>query len=429
MKALQAKRGSGPVEKMIERFGRARQGIQDTQIMGPAEMRRQYSDFVPTTAQAEAASQFRGKTQPHLVAVVRRGRVMQTTVEVVASDVAQRWRPKTQEAKERAAAKFQAFLTAVGIRDAIFPPSGRMPEKTQHQRGIEEDALTGFAVNRAMAGQGLKGVLGVISHVRTWYEHRFHEKLGMGGVGDTTSPTSKYVKAMEVYYPIKDSPCKKRAPMTPARARLMEAAGRNRADDAGPAVVVAFAGLFRMGELTATDGGFDPVEDSCETDVAFYPSLWNATRVEIKLGRTKADQDGARARLKPRTLPVDDDEMSPGRILRQMLTDRYGLRRGQPLLTVAGRPLFQDGKSGQLKQSAVLTFMRRTLERKGGMTAEAAKEFGTHSCRIGGATRLFEMGATADVIKDLGGWSSEACKDYIRIQQQALMRHARNMCI
>jgi len=174
VKTLLAKRGSGPVEKMIERFGRARQGIQDTRIMGPAEMRRQYSDFVPTTAQAEAASQFRGKTQPHLAAVMRRGRVMQTTVEVVASDVALRWRPKTQEAKERAAAKFQAFLTAVGLRDAIFPPSGQTPEKTQHQRGIEEDALTGFAVNRAMAGQGLKGVLGVISHVRTWCEHRFH---------------------------------------------------------------------------------------------------------------------------------------------------------------------------------------------------------------------------------------------------------------
>ena len=415
--------------KLIERFGRARKGVTDARIMGPTEMQRQYSDFVPTAAQAEAASQFRGKTQPHLVAVMRRGRVMQTTVEVVASDVAQRWRPKTQEAKERAAGKFQAFLTAVGMRDAIFPPSGRMPEKTHHQRGIEEDALTGFAVNRAMAGQGLKGVLGVISHVRTWYEHRFQEKLGMGGVGDTTNPTSKYVKAMGVYYPVKDSACKKRAPMTPARVRMMEIAGRNRADDAGPAVVVAFAGLFRMGELTATDGGFDPVEDLCETDVTFYPSLWNATRVDIKLGRTKADQDGSRARLKPRTLPVDDDELSPGRILRQMLTERYGLRRGQPLLTVSGRPLFQDGKSGQLKQSAVLTFMRRTLERRGGMTAAAAMEFGTHSCRIGGATRLFEMGATAEVIKDLGGWSSEAYKDYIRIQQQALMGYARRMCI
>jgi len=397
--------------------------------MGPAEMRRQYSDFVPSRAQAEAAAQFRGKTQPHVVEVLQRGRVMQTTVEVVAADVAQRWRPKTQEANARAAAKFQAFLTAVGMRDAIFPSSGRLPEKTQHQRGIEEDALTGFAINGAMAGQGLKGVLGVISHTRTWYEHRFHEKLGMGGVAGLMSPTSKYVAAMAVYYPIKDSKCKKRAPMTPAKVAMMEAAGRGRQDDAGPAVVVAFAGLFRMGELTATEGGFDPVEDLCEADVPFYPNLWNATRVDIKLGRTKADQDGSKARLKPRTLPVDDDELSPGRILRQMLTERYGLRRGQPLLTVGGRPLFQDGKNGQLKQSAVLTFMRRTLERKGGMTAAAASEFGTHSCRIGGATRLFEMGATAEVIKDLGGWSSDAYKDYVRIQQQSLMRFARNMCL
>jgi len=63
------------------------------------------------------------------------------------------------------------------------------------------------------------------------------------------------------------------------------------------------------------------------------------------------------------------------------------------------------------------------------MTAAAASEFGTHSCRIGGATRLFEMGATAEVIKDLGGWSSDAHKDHVRIQQQSLMRFARNMCL
>jgi hypothetical protein len=50
---------------------------------------------------------------------------------------------------------------------------------------------------------------------------------------------------------------------------------------------------------------------------------------------------------------------------------------------------------------------RRTLERKGGLTAEAVGEFETRSCRIGGATRLFEMGATADVIKELSRGMAE----------------------
>jgi hypothetical protein len=428
IRTLHRERGSGPAAKITDRFERARRGEKTSCIIEPSTMLRQYSDYVPTAEQAQAASLFRGRAQPHLVAVLQRGRVMQTTVEVVSTDIANRWRPKTQEAKDRAATQFQAFLAAVGLRDAIFPPSGRTPEKTQHQRGVEEDALTGFALNRAMAGHGLKGVLGIISHVRTWYEHRFHEKLGAVRCGDTASPTSKYIKAMEVYYPIMDSTCKKRAPMTPPLVEMMERAGRPRSDDAGAAIVIAFSGLFRMGELTATEGGFDPVEDMTETDVTFHPNFWNATRVVIELGRSKADQDGSRSKLRPRILPVDNDVLSPGRVLQQMLAERYGIRKGQPLLTVTGRPLFQDGKSGQLKQSAVLTFMRRTLERSGGLTTAAAGEFGTHSCRIGGATRLFELGATPEIIKDLGGWSSEAWRSYIRIHQQSLMTFARSMC-
>jgi hypothetical protein len=41
----------------------------------------------------------------------------------------------------------------------------------------------------------------------------------------------------------------------------------------------------------------------------------------------------------------------------------------------------------------VLTQMRRTLQRRGGMTTQEASEFGTHSCRVGGASALFQLGA------------------------------------
>jgi hypothetical protein len=61
---------------------------------------------------------------------------------------------------------------------------------------------------------------------------------------------------------------------------MMEAARRGRAGDAGPAVVVvAFSGLFHMGELTATEGGLGPVGDLGEADATFYPNPWNATKV------------------------------------------------------------------------------------------------------------------------------------------------------
>jgi hypothetical protein len=427
IRARVAQEASGPSGQIIRRFEEAARGEKGPSLLQAAKMDRRYGLFTPTVGQAEEASKFREKIQPHVVTVLMKGTTMQTTAEMVAADVSMRWRPKTQADKERAAQSFRAFLTAVGLMDTVFPASGGTPDKTTVQRGIEEDALTGLALNRAMAGQGLPGILNTISHVRTWYEHQYGATLGMAKRADTSSPTSKYIKSMGIYFPVKDSTCKKRAPMTTKLVQLMTTAARTTDHDAGTAILVAFAALFRMGEITATEGGFDPVEDMTEDDATFYPNFWSATCVEVKLGRSKADQDGKRAKLRPRILPVDDDPLSPGRAIQTMLAERYRLRRGQPLMIVTGRPLFQDGRQGQLKQSAVLTFMRKTLMKQGGMSQTEANQYGTHSCRIGGATRLFELGATPDVFKHLGGWSSEAYRGYVVIQQKELMTFARNM--
>jgi hypothetical protein len=56
------------------------------------------------------------------------------------------------------------------------------------------------------------------------------------------------------------------------------------------------------------------------------------------------------------------------------------------------------------------------------------KQYGTHSCRIGGATRLFQLGALPEVIQHLGGWSSAAYREYVRIQQEDLMQFTRKIC-
>jgi hypothetical protein len=310
---------------------------------------------------------------------------------------------------------------------AVFPHDEITPDKDKQQRGMEEDLLTAFAMHRAFLGQGLKGVGTMISHVRTWYEHTYDEPLGTVGWASKASPTSKYVKSMQIYYPIKDSECKKRAPLTRELAQIMvNEAKRRKTTDVGVAVLMAFAGLFRMGELTATAEAYDPVEDMAESDLRFIPSFWTAHSVVVEMGRSKADQDGNRSKLRPRILPVDDDPMSPGGALRKMIAERQGLRKGAPPLRTSA-PLFQDERGGQLKQSAVLTFIRKTLERAGKSKAEAL-EYGTHSCRIGGATRLFELGAPAGVMKNRGGWSSEAWKGYIRLQQAQLMTFARRMC-
>ena len=128
--------------------------------------------------------------------------------------------------------------------------------------------------------------------------------------------------------------------------------------------------------------------------------------------------------MKPRMLPVEKG--SPGELLRNLVARRHGVTRGaEPVLGCT--PLFQNAKQGQLKRDGVMRFMRKVLK-EAGWSEERCLRYGTHSCRIGGCTALFQMGATAEVIKDMGGWSSDAYKAYIRLKQKHLMVFASRIC-
>jgi hypothetical protein len=313
-------------------------------IIEAAVISRRHGDYQPTRREAEEAACFRGKVQPGAVANLMAGRFMQTSVEMVSQDIATRWRPKTQSAKARAARQFQAFVKAVGMSETIFPSSEQIPTKTKHQTGVEEDALTAFALHRAMLGQSPKGTCTTVSHVRTWHETIFKEELGRVGTRAKASPTSQCVQAMKGYYTIKDHSCVKRRPMNRGLVKLvLIESRRNGRDDVGVAVLAAFAGLFRMGELAASEGACDPIEDMAERDLQFVPNFWDAKKVIINMGRSKADQDGARSKLRPRILPVDDDLMSPGRALRNLIAERHGCRQGRTP-TLGATPLFQDDR-------------------------------------------------------------------------------------
>jgi hypothetical protein len=360
---------------VVARFGQALRGEEVQRVFGATVIERQHGKHVPTRKEAEEASKFRGKVQEGLADTMMGGRVMQTTVEMVAQDVAPRWRPKTQADKLRATRNFQAFLVAVGLLEMVFPADQRAPDKTEHQMGMEEDCLTGHALNRAMVGQGTKGIYTVISHVRTWHETKFHAPLGKVRTSAKCS--------LEVCFPVKDDECKLRRPMTAELVhRTVILTQRWGTQDVGVAIATAFAGLCRMGELTATQGSFNPIEGMSETDLEFLPSFWKADRVRIRLGRSKADQSGERSRLRPRILPVDDnDPRSPGRLLRDMLAERHSVGKGRaPLL--GARPLFQDKKGGQLKQSAVLEKLRKALVANG-MTTASLVTAGPAHCNSG----------------------------------------------
>ena len=77
------------------------------------------------------------------------------------------------------------------------------------------------------------------------------------------SPTSQHIKPMRMYYPTKEEPtCRKRAPLAqPMASVAMGDSRRQQTLDKGAAVLVAHAGLFRMGEIPSTEGSLGPVED------------------------------------------------------------------------------------------------------------------------------------------------------------------------
>ena len=356
------------------------------------------------------------------------GQFAEVSSKVIAKDIVQQWKPGTRVAKQIAVKAFFAFMSATGVTTAFFPENGSVPTKTTTQTRAEEHCLCQFAMLRLTAGQSVGGIEGTIAHIRTWYRVLYEAEFGKVGDRSKLSMTSQYLKSVGSYWGGKDVECKKRDPVTWNMCkRFMTAAKEAEWWDVGVAIMVAFTALFRMGELTnSTPNPYDWEEDMAEEDVTFLPTFWTATKVVIQLGRSKADQSGMRAKLRPRILPVDRGSGTAGWMLHQMLVRRYGLREGtEPSLS--RRPLFQNRRGGQLRRDAVLTFMRAQLKADG-YTPEACSRIGTHSCRIGGATRLFQLGASADVFKCLGGWVSDAYKAYIIIRQADLMVYARRMC-
>jgi hypothetical protein len=117
---------------------------------------------------------------------------------------------------------------------------------------------------------------------------------------------------------------------------------------------------------------------------------------------------------------VTNDFLSAGRLLKELFRIRFNLGVNDRLPCGAAsrcKPLFQDRQGGQLKESKVLSEMRRVL-RENKYSEAATKNFGTHSFRIGGFTRCFHVGTPIEVLRSIGGWSSDAWKAHLRFQRE-----------
>ena len=409
-----------------KRLKEAMKGDIEYDPMGAVRGLPRQKRYLPSKSEAEAACTFNGRVRRDIMETFMQGDFMKGAKKMVENDIIKKWTAGTWQTKKRVVILFFKFLKATGLLEEIFQDGEPMENKSSEDRKKEELALCGFAILRVMAGQKPSGAEGYVSHVRTWFRTMWQDEFGqIYGV----KLTSSYLVAMtKVYESENQSEDVRREPVTwEMCVMFMEKAKRKEWEDIGIVTAVAYAALFRMGELTATScKPFDPVKGLTEDKVEFSPTFWTATSVTITMACSKADQSGVSSRLRPRMLAIGDDAMAPGRRLRDMLATRHKVTRGvNPVLGKA--PLFQDKNKGQLKQSAVLAFMRHTLT-QAGFSKEQVARYGTHSCRIGGATRLFQMGAIPEVIKHLGGWASEAYRTYVRIQQQDLMRFSTKMC-
>ena len=415
---------NGRSGRIWKRWSDMEQGKAKQDSWNALRWERESSTYQPRQEDIDAACSFRGKVDPRLQWAMEQGTFSNVTRTMAATDIANQWSSKTQSDKKRAVKAMMSFLRATGRKDKYFP------EHTEPSTSPidEERVLTEFALMRCLAGSGTAGAGAMVSHVRTWTRVFLDREFGKKGNKQrgSLSTTSQALKSISKYFDKETKVEKMRKPFDWKMIEMLYKEGcRVNKMDTGVAIAVAFAGLFRMGELTNTASGpFDETMELTEDNVLFLPTFWTATRVQINIGKSKADQEGKKDEWRPRVLPVEEN--SPGMWLKRMLLERWNLPQGmEPIRRKS--PLFMKTNGNHLSQDGVLRFIRQTLA-KAGYTMEQQKEYGTHSCRIGGATQLFKMGAGMEVVRELGGWASDTHKIYVRMQRDHLMKFTQSIC-
>ena len=417
-------------QQLLQRMHQAVQGQLQGSALGRMHWTPPTIQNVPLQQQAEAAATFNGRVQPQILPLLQTGAFLAGANQLIQTDMVNKWTAGTRDAKQRARLNVRDYLISVGLYDTFFPAAHLPPPaNTESHRRHQERALSSYALLRIMQGQTCAGALQYVSHVRTWYNTLWEQPFGNVGTQAHPSTTSQFVTSLKKYFPDHATDDDNRLPVTWLMVtQFVTASRQERRPDMGVLIAVCYAGLYRMGEMTSTTASpFNAATEVTEDDLHFLPSFWNADRVVIHLGATKADQFGVKARFNQRMLPVDSNkDFCPGHLLRSMLAHRHKVEHGsEPHLH--NTPLFQDNIGAQLKRATTITFMRRTL-RNLNYPNEQIMRISGHSPRIGGATALFQIRADPEVFKRLGGWCSDAYRTYIRVRQRDLMEYARDIC-
>ena len=186
---------------------------------------------------------------------------------------------------------------------------------------------------------------------------------------------------------------------------------------------VCLVAIARAGEIASglPRGAFDVLRHPSRADLTFeYDSAGNPISAKIMIVNSKARGIEARRKV-PVVLPMHGTYLSPG--YRLWLLDRSIDPVPDTLRAIT--PLFRDPATNTiLTVDGLRASLRAILSNIG----RDGSTYGAHSLRIGGATAMAFCHASAEVIKDVGRWNSDAYLRYIRECRGDYMSYMTRIC-
>ena len=186
---------------------------------------------------------------------------------------------------------------------------------------------------------------------------------------------------------------------------------------------VCLVAIARAGEIASglPHGTFDVTRHPSRADLTFqFDNTGSPISATIMIVNSKARGTEARRKL-PVVLPMRGEYLSPGHML-------WTLDRVTDPVPSSARnttPLFRDPATNKILTVDGLRSSLRAILSNIGRDGSA---YGAHSLRIGGATAMAFCQASAEVIKDVGRWNSDAYLRYIRECRGEHMSYMTRIC-
>jgi len=186
---------------------------------------------------------------------------------------------------------------------------------------------------------------------------------------------------------------------------------------------VCLVAIARAGEIASglPHGTFDVTRHPSRADLTFqFDNTGSPISATIMIVNSKARGIEARRKL-PVVLPMRGEFLSPGHML-------WTLDRVTDPVPSSARnttPLFRDPATNKILTVDGLRSSLRAILSNIGRDGSA---YGAHSLRIGGATAMAFCQASAEVIKDVGRWNSDAYLRYIRECRGEHMSYMTRIC-